>query len=687
MVCSRLFLLGALTLVVFAAHASSDDLSTASTISADASQRSAAALSLRFLNRFQRPAIVTDAVYGRDVIDRYMVELDPEQLFFTADDVAHFETNAATLSENVLNTNMAVAEDIANIHTGRVEKRIANVVALLQRGFTFNDHEELQILGSDPQNFSSERELDLRWRAIAKSEWLNLKLAGMSDEAIRATLIARYNDFAARLKAFDSSKALFRFIDVLAKAGKQGSQYYDAAKLWEDGATFSSLGIGVTADADGPIVSAVLPIDGKDDGSIHPGARLLAASVGDAPLTYFDGMDAKHAGEWLSNAQEGQNVSLYVRPAGNLVGTPAHRVDRIFHAGHPSDSASIRLVSVTDGVNSTSVAVVTIPNFYLDFNAKQRGDTNYRSVSRDIAQQISDAQKQGISAIVLDVRNNPGGSSLETIDVASLFIGDRLAARALMNQMADQLNISSGPALWSGPLVVLVNESSSEGAELLAAALQDNGRALIVGEPTYGLGNINSAIDLNRYRPNGSSMGLGVLAMSVGGYFRANGESITGHPVNPDIALPLPQSLFEDARIHVNAWTPVQPIELEPLSDIKALIPALQHLHDARVAQILTWYQGRGPRDIANSELGAYPNGKLSLNLKQRLTEEKSTAKSTNINRCNVSTCFDDSILMHEVAAIAVDASHSWNAMKESGAIARASSLRTQQAQASQASP
>ena len=249
-------------------------------------------------------------------------------------------------------------------------------------------------------------------------------------------------------------------------------------------------------------------------------------------------------------------------------------------------AAKAAVHSIVDGNVTRRVGVITLGAFYEDFAARQKGSQDFRSAARDVARLLEGLKKEKVDSVLIDLRNNGGGSLAQAIEMTGLFIdqGPVVQQRGANGQISVERDTRAGAA-WDGPMAVLINRSSASASEIFAAAIQDYGRGLIIGESSFGKGTVQSVIDLDQVAKN-NKLQFGELKMTVAQFFRINGGTTQLRGVTPDITLPsavdaevFGESSFDNAL----PWTQIKAANYSPAGDMKGLLPVLQALHDTRV--------------------------------------------------------------------------------------------------------
>jgi carboxyl-terminal processing protease len=570
--------------------------------------------------------------YGQQVLLRYVDALDPEHIFFSSEDVATITAPGNAAVSLIQSSNATMAMDIAQKHADRVNMRINYALGLLNKGFQFSGDDSLVVKAASAPDFLPEQALKARWEKIVKSDWLNLKLQGLSDSQIKDQLTSRYSHFSAALIRADQTSVLVRYVAACIAAGDPSGAYWNGAYLEKstDLPAYAGM-LALTDDADGPLIHK----EGNDKptDALHAGDRLIGVSTETGPITYLDGTNAVAAAALVRSLPQGAGVNLYVRRAGTLPGAPIIKVSYTSALASFDDKITMQLITPANSENNARVAFVSIPSMYgFTLRAGDRATSQERA-DVDLRHALEQAREQGAVAVVLDLRGD-GGGYFNTVDrIAGLFLGNRSPWRTQHRSGTGDMTVtpmdpvSDASIAWDGALVVLVDGRTAEGGEILAGALQDYGRALIVGNRTVANGSVQSSIDLNRFVSTTSTKAatdLGLLKMTTMGVFRANGESLSGHGITPDVTLPqlVPRGEFER----------------QPAPSIAPATIDRFTSYDASYAEVMGKYrhiEGRSP-DIARWLAESHrlePDGQLgdelSLNLTQRLSEHRAaTSKS-----------------------------------------------------------
>jgi carboxyl-terminal processing protease len=319
-------------------------------------------------------------------------------------------------------------------------------------------------------------------------------------------------------------------------------------------------------------------------GKIKVGDRVVAVGQGDkGPMTDVVDWRIDDVVDQI-RGNKGTKVRLDVLPADAGIDGPHKMVTLVRDTIKLEEQAASK--SVID-VQGKKIGVITLPGFYLDFEAARRGDPNARSATSDTARLLAELKAQGVDGVVMDLRENGGGSLVEAVELTGLFIdrGPVVQVRESGGRVAVENDDQSGVA-WDGPLAVLVNRSSASAAEIFAAAIQDYGRGLIVGEPTFGKGTVQNLIPLDRW-PTKAAQQYGQVKLTIAQFFRVDGQTTQHAGVIPEIQFPVTVDASEFGESTFDNALPATRIQTAPhsnLGNFKPIVPRLLSQHNTRVA-------------------------------------------------------------------------------------------------------
>jgi carboxyl-terminal processing protease len=556
------------------------------------SQGQAANLSAQFLSRYAYKPVPLDDALSEKILDRYIKSLDPDRSFFLQTDIDSFLTERTAIDDAIKAENLQVPFSIFDVYLQRVVQRVTYARALLGKGFDFSVEENLDLLRDDKPWPQADAQADDLWRKRVKNDWLRLKLAGQKDAAIRETLDKRYKNLLDRVYTYKSDDVFQSFMAAYTTSVDPHTDYFGASASadFDISMKLSLVGIGaVLQERDGYTTVRELVPGGpaQVSGKIAVGDRIVGVGQGaDGVLKEIVGTRLDEVVQMIRGAK-GTTVRLDILPV-DAGGSDNHRVISLVRdkVSLEKQAAKKTIVPVEDGGVSKKIGVITLPAFYEDFEARRKGDADYRSASRDVAKLLTELNEDAVDGVLIDLRNNGGGSLTEAIDLTGLFIGKGPVVQ--QRNAEGKVEVESDnrrKPLYAGPLGVLINRGSASASEIFAAAIQDYGRGVIIGEPSFGKGTVQTVIDLDDVARN-SKPTFGQLKLTIAQFFRVDGGTTQLRGVTPDIALPSlsdPKTLGEASYDNALPWAEIKPARYTAKSEIKTLLPQLQQRHDARV--------------------------------------------------------------------------------------------------------
>jgi carboxyl-terminal processing protease len=556
-------------------------------------QQQAATWAARFLTRFHYRRVPLDDAMSAEIWKRYLDALDGERLFLTAADVESFRKWEHALDDAIYDTDLEPPFAIFRTFLARVSERADHAISLLDAGFDFTVDESLSLDRRDAPWAADRAELDELWRKRVKNDWLRLRLTGQSDEQIRATLARRYRNFRERWHEVDANDVFQTFMNAYASAIEPHTSYMSprASEVFEQQMRLSLEGIGAVlsrVDDYTVVRSVVRGGPAQRSGEIKPGDRIVGVGQGkDGPVKDVIGWRVDDVVA-LIRGPKGTTVVLDLLPADAPIDVKPKRVTLVREQVRLEQQAARKdLIEVPTADGTRRIGLITLPTFYHDFEGQRRGDPNYRSSTRDVARLIGQLKQEGIDGLIVDLRDNGGGSLAEATQLTGLFIdrGPVVQVRDANGRVTIESDRERG-VVWDGPLAVLVNRTSASASEIFAAAMQDYGRALVIGQNTYGKGTVQNLIDLDQLGENDMPR-FGQVKLTVAQFFRVNGGSTQHRGVEPDIVFPSlidPTQWGESAIDNALPWTEIAPVAIERRGEFGPLIPLLEKRHERRVA-------------------------------------------------------------------------------------------------------
>lgn len=594
-------LLLALTLVALAGSAfakPTPDAAAPLLLKPTPSEGEAAVWASRFLTKFHYKPMALDDAMSAEIFKRYLDSLDSDRLFFTQADIDRFGEYKTKLDDAIYDQDLTAPFAIFNLYEQRVGERVAYARGLLPKGFDFTKDESYQFDREKAPWAKSEAELDDLWRKRIKNDWLRLKLAGKADKDIRDTLDKRYANYLDRVHQLNSEDVFQTFMNAYAMSiephtnylGPRASENFDIAmKLSLEG-----IGAVLQRDEDYTAIREIVPGGPAAlSDKLKVGDRVVGVGQGEhGAIVDVVGWRLDDVVDKIRGAKD-TVVRLEILPAD--AGPDGKHFTLALTRKKVSieeQAAKKSIIEVKAGDHVRHIGVISLPTFYQDFDARRRGDADYKSATRDVEKLLGELKKEKVDGVIVDLRNNGGGSLAEATDLTGLFIdkGPVVQVRSASGQVEEEEDPHPGMA-WDGPLAVLVNRASASASEIFAAAIQDYGRGVIIGEPTFGKGTVQNLVDLDELARN-EKPEYGEVKMTIAQFFRVNGGSTQLRGVTPDISFPLTVDageFGESSYDNALPWTSIAPAKYQPAADLKPIVPMLVERHDARTAENVEW--------------------------------------------------------------------------------------------------
>ena len=558
-----------------------------------AEQTQAALWASRVLGRYHYKAVPLDDAMSEKIFDNFFDGLDSEKLYFVQSDIDGFAPMRTKMDDAINNENLSVPFAIYNLYQQRFAERMNYARQLLKTRPDFTLDESIELDREKSPWAKNEDEVRELWRKRVKHDWLRLKLAGKDEKAIRETLDKRYENYITRIRKLNNEDVFQMFMNAYATAIEPHTNYLGprSADNFDIAMRLSLEGIGAVLQSrdEYTVIREIVPgSPAALSGKLKVGDRIVGVAQGNGPFTDVLGWRIDDVVQ-LVRGEKGTTVRLDVLPGD--AGPDAKHVTVSMvrkKISMEEQAAKKSIIEVKDGAFKRRIGVISLPTFYLDFEARRRGDKDYRSATRDVARILGELKKEKVDNVLIDLRNNGGGSLTEAIELTGLFIdkGPVVQQRDAQGRVEVESDTQAGLA-WDGPMGVLINRGSASASEIFAAAVQDYGRGLVIGEPSFGKGTVQTLIDLDRFSP-AEKVRYGELKMTIAQFFRINGGTTQLRGVNPDIKLPVLSDLDsfgESSYDNALPWVAIKPASYKAAGDLKELIGPLQRRHEARIAK------------------------------------------------------------------------------------------------------
>jgi len=557
-----------------------------------------------------------------EIFEKYLEMLDGAKVYFLAADVQELEKYRYSLDDALRRGDLEPAFDIYNRYHQRVIQRLESLLTQLDLGLDhidFSVDESLQIDRENAPWPADKEAMDDLWRKRLKAATLSMKLNDKTLEEIQKLLKKRYQNRLKQSKQTKSEDAFQIYVNAFASTYDPHTQYFSprTSQNFNINMSLSLEGIGAllrTDDEYTAVVRLVPAGPAEKSGLIEPSDRIISVGQGEnGPLIDVVGWRLDDVVE-LIRGPKGSNVRLEL-----TTDSTEHKTRKIIQITRNTvqleeQAAQKKLLTLNRNGQEYKIGVIDIPTFYVDFKAERQGEENYKSTTRDVRRLIIELQAEGIDALVIDLRNNGGGSLQEADSLTGLFIksGPTVQVKSA-NRRPTIYSDTDDEVAWDGALGVIVNRLSASASEIFAGAIQDYERGIIIGSQTFGKGTVQTLIPLPR----------GQLKITAAKFYRVSGQSTQHQGVIPDIEFPelyntdrIGESSLEDAL----PWDMIQAVVYPHSDQIQSVLPELEHLHKERVINDpdFAYLRALALKSRENSR-----KTQISLNEAQRIAEKK----------------------------------------------------------------
>ncbi|WP_445940853.1 carboxy terminal-processing peptidase [Pseudomonas sp.] len=555
----------------------------------------------------------------------YLKMLDPSRSYFTASDIAEFDQWRTRFDDLLKNGDLQPGFAIYKRHLERLQSRLQFALNMLEKGVDTIELDSDESLLIDRENapwVKDLAELDDLWRKRVKDEVLRLKIAGKEPKAIQELLTKRYNNQLARLKQTRGEDVFQAYINAFAMSYDPHTTYLspDNAENFDINMSLSLEGIGAVLQSDNEHVKVVRLVPAgpaEKSKQVSPADKVIGVAQGSKEMVDVIGWRLDEVVK-LIRGPKGSTVRLEVIPASNAPNDQTSKVVSIIREAVKLEEQAAKksILNLKHDNRDYKLGVIEIPAFYLDFKAFRAGDPNYKSTTRDVKRLLTELEKEKVDGVVIDLRNNGGGSLQEATELTGLFIdqGPTVLVRNSDGRV-DVLADENTGIYYKGPLALLVNRLSASASEIFAGAMQDYHRALILGGQTFGKGTVQTIQPLNH----------GELKLTLAKFYRVSGQSTQHQGVIPDILYPDimdNKEIGESALPEALPWDSIKPAIKPELDPIKPFLAELQSRFENRTAQNAEFTFARERLQLAQ---------KLMKETTVSLNETKRRAQQTDI--------------------------------------------------------
>ena len=546
----------------------------------------------RILSKYHYKKIDLNDSLSSVIFDSYIKSLDYNKAYFLKSDIEQFEKYRFEIDDDLYLGKLYPAYLIFNTYKTRMNERIKFVLNRIEEGFDFTKDETFIVDREKEDWLSTTDELNELWRKKLKHEALNLKLTGKEWDKTKETLISRYKNYHRAILQYKSEEVFQLYLNSFADAIDPHSNYLSpiTAETFNIRMKLSLEGIGATLRNDNEYTKVVSIVPGgpafKADNIF---ADDLITGVGqgeDSELVDVVGWRIDDVVQ-LIRGDKGTTVKLSVLRAKDGVDSKPDTITIVRDKVKLEEQAAQKkIITIRENDIDFNLGVIEIPSFYVDFEARRKGETDYRSTTRDVKKLIEELKTEKVDGILIDLRNNGGGALDEAVELTGLFIEDGPVVQ--VRQSSGQISVEKDPdpsIIYDGPLAVIVNRYSASASEIFSGAIQDYGRGLVLGEQTYGKGTVQNLIGLDRFVPSAGE-NSGQLKLTIAKYYRINGSSTQNMGVVPDIPFPSavdPEEYGESSRPSALKWDQIQTSSYKNYDNLTNFIPALLEKHQERI--------------------------------------------------------------------------------------------------------
>jgi len=531
--------------------------------------------------------LAIDDALSNELFENYLDTLDPAKMYFLQSDITTLKNYRFSLDDELLDGEVDAGFEIFSVYRNRLEERLKEIVANLpqmMKTFDFSKDESMIIDDDDRIWAATPAVADDLWRKQIKSSVITLRLDGKDDEAIEKLLLKRYQGQLKRVSELETEDIFQLYINTFTELHDPHTNYLSprTSENFKINMSLSLEGIGAVLSKEDEYVKIVRLVHSgpaEKTGQLQPSDRIVGVGQGSSgKIEDVIGLRLDEVVDKI-RGKKGSTVRLEIIPV------DADSVDQTKTVTIVRDkvkledqSAKKSMLELYDNGRLHKIGVISVPTFYIDFAELRKGNPNYKSTTRDVEKLMVELNADGAEGIIIDLRENGGGSLQEANELTGLFIanGPTVQIRNGNNRINRQGKMPGKP-YYTGPMLVMTNRMSASASEIFAGAIQDYRRGLVVGSRTFGKGTVQSLMPLDH----------GELKVTESKFYRISGNSTQHRGVIPDINFPpiydierVGESTLDDAL----PWDAIAPARHQFYYEITSILPELQSLHRKRMA-------------------------------------------------------------------------------------------------------
>ena len=539
----------------------------------------------RLATRHYRGQDINDELSQR-YLSTYIEMLDPLKSYFLQSDIEEFNQWSTKLDDLARRGDVAPGFVMFNRLRDRLLEQLQANIALLESDYEFDYSvdETLVLDGEERQWMLTESEQRDYWRKRIKDSMIRLLLNDKEPVKARELLVKRFTNQITQMEQRDSQDVFQLYANALASLYDPHTSYFSprTTENFQINMSLSLEGIGAELRTEDEYtkVARVIPGGPADlQGILKASDKIIAVAQGDEELVDVIGWRIDDVVELIRGAKD-STVRLELIEGGSDSADSTKVIAIVRDKVKLEEkSAQSKIININQNGTDLKLGVIDIPAFYMDFEAYRKRDPEYKSTTRDVYKLLSELREEQVDGIVLDLRNNGGGSLHEATMLTDLFIGTGPVVQirnAYQQVSRDQRAMMR--AAYNGPLLVMINRLSASASEIFAGALQDYGRAVVVGSQSFGKGTVQDVTGLSS----------GQLKLTVSKFYRVSGDSTQHRGVVPDIEFPSlydKEEVGESQQDNALPWDNIHSVPFKPLAGVKQFVPLLDAEHKLRISQ------------------------------------------------------------------------------------------------------
>ena len=602
-----------------------------------AKHREQSKLIFQLLSKYHYKKVTVDDSLSVKILEKYIESLDPNREYFYKSDIEYFNQYKMQMDDYIISGYLEPAYEIFTVYHQRVKDRISFVFSMLEKEPDFSVKEFLYFDRKKLDWFDDLNQMDNYWRKKIKNAILNLKILGKEWESNKDVLNKRYERYKKTISQFNSEDVFEIFINSYSELYDPHTNYFSPinADRFEItmSKTFEGIGARLQQDVEYTTIYQIMPGGpAYRNKELEKGDRIIGVAQGDdGDFEDIIGWRLDDVVNKIKGPKESVVRLLVLKKESQIDDYPdtirliRDRVDVV------DEDATFDVVPFNANNRLFNIGIIKIPSFYVNFEEAQKGFQNYKSVTRDVKKCIDSLINYSVDGIIIDLRNNGGGSLQEAIDLTGLFIETGPVVQIKSSSGRIEIEKDFDKRIhYNGPLLVLNNSFTASSSEIFSGALKDYNRGLIVGESTFGKGTVQNLLDLDRFFPK-SDLKFGQLKITLAKYYRINGGSTQKIGVKPHVLFPniYDRDIYtENSRKNALEWDRIRDISFNNKDYIsQPLVDHLnsQFLQDSKSDSSLINYLSYVSKTEENRK-----KNKISLNYETRINEKKANDSKSN---------------------------------------------------------